>query len=198
MSARQYLIRFYKQTHSDERATYTCNEFTSRPSAIASFIHSRERLSSPLLFMPSPAKRSWIQWFPIIAGWESRGEGGGEYKTKRNARVSTVIYIGGERATRASSAAENKCSPCTRRSLQCTHWKSRMRSRTYTRVSFEINRLEVVLKVVGNVEWIESSIIDRSHIEKLFIEKTTSASFISSRRSVESCLNKVNIFAFIY
>lgn len=49
MSARQYLIRFYKQTHSDERATYTCNEFTSRRGTIASFIHWRERLSSTAL-----------------------------------------------------------------------------------------------------------------------------------------------------
>ncbi|KAL0106242.1 hypothetical protein PUN28_016146 [Cardiocondyla obscurior] len=53
--ARQYLIRFYKQTHSDERATYTCNEFTSRPDAIASFIHRRVCACSPL---PSSAKRS--------------------------------------------------------------------------------------------------------------------------------------------
>lgn len=42
MSIRQYLIRFYKQTRSDECATYTCNEFTSRPSTDCLF-YSFER-----------------------------------------------------------------------------------------------------------------------------------------------------------
>lgn len=60
ISVGQYLIRFYKQTHSDERSTYMCNEFTSRPGAIASFMHSRERalVPSSALVLPSSAKRS--------------------------------------------------------------------------------------------------------------------------------------------
>jgi len=94
MSARQYLIRFYKQTHSDGRATHTCNEFTSRPGTIASFIHSRERLSSPLPFARETIMNSMVSDNSWIDG------GVENIKQKRNARVSTVIYIGGERSDR--------------------------------------------------------------------------------------------------
>jgi len=95
MSARQYLIRFYKQTHSDERATHTCNEFTSRPGTIAPFIHSRERLSSPLPFARETIMNSMVSDNSVVD--RRRVE---NIKQKRNARVSTVIYIGGERSDR--------------------------------------------------------------------------------------------------
>lgn len=85
----------------------------------------------------------------------------GEYKTKRNARVSTVIYIGGERFEGNARRALRRRRKINVRLLdglfRCTHSERTSSLRTYVRVSFEINRLGEILKVVDNVEHCEQN-----------------------------------------